>query len=60
MIILLGKPIDVDKLDIFQEYHTVHSWTSSMVVEGEVLIITRKYTSMVTIEEFQKLTTLWT
>ena len=52
---ILGKAVDVDKLDLFNAYSNIHSWTSSTMVDGEALIVTRKLTTMVSMEELEQL-----
>ena len=52
---ILGKPVDVDKIALFNAYHNVHRWTSSTIVDWEALIVTRKLTTMVNMEELEQL-----
>ena len=52
---ILGKAVDADKLDLFNAYNNIHSWTSSTIVDGEALIVTRKLTTMVNMEELEQL-----
>ena len=54
---ILGKVVDIDKLGLFNAYSNIHSWTSSTIVDGEALIVTRKLTTMVTMEELEQLAT---
>ena len=52
---ILGKPVDVDKIALFNAYHNVHRWSSSTIVDWEALIVTRKLTTMVNMEELEQL-----
>ena len=54
---ILGKAVDIDKLGLFNAYNNIHSWTSSTIVDGEALVVTRKLTTMVTMEELEQLST---
>ena len=51
---ILGKAVDVDKLDLFNAYNDIHSWTTSTVVNGEALIVTRKLTTMFNMKELEQ------
>ena len=48
---ILGEPVDLDKLQIFRGYPSYHTWTSTTVLDGQALIITRTMTSVVTLPE---------
>ena len=52
---ILGKVVDIDKLGLFNAYSNIHSWTSSTIVDGEALVVTRKLTTMVTLSELEQL-----
>ena len=52
---ILGKAVDIDKLGLFNAYSNIHSWTSSTIVDGEALVVTRKLTTMVTLSELEQL-----
>ena len=43
--------MDLDKLQIFRGYPSYHTWTSTTVLDGQALIVTRTMTSVVTLAE---------
>ena len=49
------QPVDIDNLGLFQSYTDIHSWTSTSIIDNKALIVTKKITSVVTIEELRKL-----
>ena len=54
-ILIIGMPVDIDNLGLFQSYTDIHSWTSTSIIDNKALIVTKKITSVVTIEELRKL-----
>ena len=52
---IIGTPVDNDNLGLFQSYTNIHSWTSTTIINNEALVVTKKITSVVTLEELKKL-----
>ena len=50
-----GKPVDIDNLQLFQSFTSIHTWTSTTILNNQALIVTKKATSVVTLEELKAL-----
>ena len=50
-----GMPVDIDNLGLFQSFTSIHTWTSTTILNNQALIVTRKATSVVTLEELKTL-----
>ena len=48
--------MDIDGLQMFNNYKSFHTWTSATVLDQNALIVTKKMTTMVTLVELESLT----
>ena len=48
--------MDIDGLQMFNNYKSFHTWTSATVLDQNALIVTKKITTMVTLVELESLT----
>ena len=48
--------MDIDGLQMFNNYKSFHTWTSATVLDKNALIVTKKMTTMVTLVELESLT----
>ena len=46
-----GEPVDLDNLQIFNAFPSFHTWTSTTVFNHQALVVTRKTTAVVTLDE---------
>ena len=52
---ITGMPVDIDSLGLFQSFTSIHTWTSTTIINNQALIVTKKATSVVTLEELNTL-----
>ena len=52
-----GEPVDIDNLQLFQSFPSIHTWTSTTILKNQALVVTRKTTSVVTLDELDLLST---
>ena len=52
-----GEPVDIDNLQLFQSFPSIHTWTSTTILNNQALVVTRKTTSVVTLDELDILST---
>ena len=52
-----GEPVDIDNLQLFHSFTSIHTWTSITILNNQALVVTRKTTSVVTLEELKILST---
>ena len=48
-----GEPVDIVNLQLFQSFTSIHTWTSTTILNNQALVVTRKTTSVVTLEELK-------
>ena len=52
---ITGTPVDIDNLGLFQSFTSIHTWTSTTILNNQALVVTKKTTSVVTLEELKAL-----